>query len=95
MTLQEFKDNLSKLTTGMTTRDGHTKGVCIQCRNPPEFYSEMGRKEYGISGLCEFCFDLCDPQRCKNCTAPKSWHDHKKTPCTNWEPIDIEDIPED
>jgi len=34
-------------------------GMCISCREPalPKCYSEAGRREYGISGLCEKCFD--------------------------------------
>ena len=34
-------------------------GVCVQCRQPalPKCYSEAGRREYRISGMCEECFD--------------------------------------
>jgi len=33
--------------------------LCIQCKEPalPKCYSDAGRKEYRISGLCELCFD--------------------------------------
>ncbi len=42
---------------GMTKREAHRNGVCISCHKPPTFYSQAGRKEYFISGLCEPCFD--------------------------------------
>lgn len=34
-------------------------GLCIECHQPalPRCYSEAGRREYSISGLCERCFD--------------------------------------
>lgn len=34
-------------------------GLCISCHKPalPRCYSEAGRREYSISGLCEKCFD--------------------------------------
>lgn len=34
-------------------------GLCISCHEPaiPKCYSEAGRREYSISGLCEKCFD--------------------------------------
>lgn len=38
-------------------------GLCVECGLPalPRCYSDVGRREYRISGLCEKCFDeLCD-----------------------------------
>ena len=57
--LDEFKDGLSKVAFGMTKAEAHAKGVCTQCREPaiPKCYSDAGRNEYSISGLCEQCFD--------------------------------------
>ncbi len=57
--LQQFKDELSKSIYKMTKAEAHEKGICIQCNEPalPNCYSEAGRKEYQISGLCEKCFD--------------------------------------
>ena len=33
--------------------------ICIRCHRPAyeHCYSEMGKREVGISGLCEECFD--------------------------------------
>ena len=58
-TLQEFKDNLARELYGQTAEDAKHSGLCIQCKEPalPKCYSEAGRKEYQISGLCEKCFD--------------------------------------
>lgn len=59
MTLQEMKDSFSKNLFGMTKDKATTKGICIQCKEEalPKCYSDAGRKEYYISGLCEKCFD--------------------------------------
>lgn len=85
--LQAFKDALSRAATGLTVVEARAKGICAQCRNPPEFYSEGGRREYPISGLCEFCFDMaCDPELCRDCGTPSSWHKHGKTPCKEFNP---------
>lgn len=84
-----FKRALQDLVHGLSARAARVNGLCVQCRNEPEFYSEAGRKEFGITGLCEFCFDAgCDPVRCANCTAPESWHTHGKTPCRDWLPVE-------
>lgn len=58
-TLQDFKDDLAKELYGMTTEDALKKGLCIQCKEEalPKCYSDAGRREYKISGLCEKCFD--------------------------------------
>ena len=57
--LQQFKDNLAKGLHGMTVSEGVGKGICIECRQPAlaNCYSDAGRKEFRISGLCEKCFD--------------------------------------
>jgi hypothetical protein len=41
-------------------KQGQTRsGLCIACHEPalPKCYSEAGRREYAISGMCEKCFD--------------------------------------
>jgi hypothetical protein len=57
--LQQFKDDLAKSIYGQTTEDAKATGLCIQCKQPAfeNCYSEAGRREYRISGLCEKCFD--------------------------------------
>jgi len=59
MSLQEFKDKLAKETFGMIVKDALEQGICISCREEalPKCYSEAGKREYRISGLCEQCFD--------------------------------------
>jgi len=59
MNLQTFKDNLAKELYGETTEEAHKVGLCIQCKQLalPNCYSEAGKREYRISGLCEKCFD--------------------------------------
>ena len=64
-------NRLAKSTYGMTAEDAHSRCVCIRCQepvmvqaadgaakyNPELFYSEPGKKEWDISGMCEKCFD--------------------------------------
>ena len=59
MGLQEVKDKLAFDLFGQTKDQAVSTGLCIQCKEPalPKCYSDAGRKEYGISGLCEQCFD--------------------------------------
>lgn len=44
---------------GIIKEEAFAKGICIECCEPalPKCYSNAGRKEYHISGLCEQCFD--------------------------------------
>jgi len=57
--LQQLKDNLATELYGQTTQSAQATGLCIQCHKPAmeNCYSEAGRREYLISGLCEKCFD--------------------------------------
>ena len=59
MNLQDFKDVIAKDIYKMTTKEAIEKGICIQCHETalPKCYSEAGKREYKISGLCEECFD--------------------------------------
>jgi len=59
MNLQVFKDNLAKELFGKTTQEAKAEGLCAQCKEEalPKCYSEAGRREFTISGLCEKCFD--------------------------------------
>jgi len=57
--MQEFKDKLATELYGETATAAQERGTCLQCKLPAleRCYSEAGRKEYRISGLCEVCFD--------------------------------------
>lgn len=59
MNLEDFKNDLTKSLYGMTKDEAVQKGICVQCKNPIEgrIYSNAGKREYKISGLCEICFD--------------------------------------
>ena len=59
MNLKELTDNIAKDIYGTTPSEAKKTGLCIQCKEEalPKCYSEAGRREYQISGLCEKCFD--------------------------------------
>ena len=57
LSLRQFKDQLATEAHGMTIDEAHAAGVCLACKQPPEFKTDLGRKEYRISGLCEACFE--------------------------------------
>lgn len=44
---------------GIDPEKAKEDGICIQCKQPaiPRCYSDAGRREFYISGLCELCFD--------------------------------------
>lgn len=56
---QEYSEELAKALFGKTKAETIPTGLCISCGQPAlaNCYSEAGRKEYYISGLCEKCFD--------------------------------------
>ena len=58
-TLQQLKDDMAKDLYGTTVEESTKKGLCIQCGEEalPKCYSDAGRREFKISGLCEKCFD--------------------------------------
>lgn len=58
--LKNFQSEVAK-EAGMNM-DNKSKGLCVQCGKPAleNCYSEAGRREVSITGLCERCFD-------KNC----------------------------
>lgn len=68
--LQNFIDDTARTLFNMTVAEAHEKGMCINCKSPIRFelgadetgengqiYSDAGAKEYGISGMCETCYD--------------------------------------
>lgn len=73
--LDKVKDLLARETFGMSKTDAIAHNICINCRQTPLFYTQLGIREYKITGLCEFCFDLiCDPEQCQICSKPESFH---------------------
>lgn len=64
--LKEIQDNLAKDCFGQTKGDAQEDMTCISCKLPVvnRIKTDLGWKEYGISGLCEICFDeITDPDR--------------------------------
>lgn len=57
MDLRAFVDAGYKEAGWLTLTEAHEKQLCVSCRKPPTFYSDAGRREYSMSGLCEPCFD--------------------------------------
>jgi hypothetical protein len=55
--LEHFKNELSKNIYGMSKSEAIAKNICVSCKQPPTFYSDAGKAEYKISGLCEPCWD--------------------------------------
>ena len=67
----DIASHTAKQIFGMTLKDAHSKGICIRCQepalvmsadgtskyNPELFYSQAGKQEWNISGICEKCFD--------------------------------------
>lgn len=58
-TVEDFQKQLMKDSFGILAQKEQNTGNCIQCKEPaiPNCYSEAGKKEFKISGLCEKCFD--------------------------------------
>jgi len=81
--LEVFKAMLRKNANLEDTATSIPAGMCISCRQPalPKCYSDAGRREYAISGMCEQCFDECTKEddtedlgpptgKCANCSGP-------------------------
>jgi hypothetical protein len=80
--IAECLDGIGAKLFGMTLTEAHEKGVCIDCKEEAmgKCYSEAGRKEYGISGLCEACFDAMfarDDARDKDDEEDDEWADEE------------------
>jgi len=55
--LKKLQDMFSERLFGMSKDEAIKKGICIECKQPATFYSDAGKREYKLSGLCEHCFD--------------------------------------
>lgn len=56
---KSLRNKISQSIFNMDIDSAHEKGICINCGQEAlsNCYSERGREEYWISGLCEKCFD--------------------------------------
>ena len=50
-------DELALQLYGITPRQAWHNRICISCKRDITWTSEIARKEYYISALCETCFD--------------------------------------
>lgn len=59
MNLNNLKDELAKSSFGITKDEAQQKRICINCQNPimGRVKTEAGVREYGITAMCEICFD--------------------------------------
>ena len=67
--LVKLADGLSKNFFGLTLSEAFQQGICISCKQKVYYsadgkaekeghiYSVAGQNEYGITALCEYCFD--------------------------------------
>lgn len=57
--MQKLKQELAKQVFGEDAVFNMEAGLCIACKEPAlaKCYSDAGRREVAISGLCEVCWD--------------------------------------
>lgn len=57
--LTKLAEELCQDLHQITMAEAQAQGICVSCKEPalPKCYSEAGRREYRISGMCERCFD--------------------------------------
>ena len=61
--LKEYQDECALRAFGMTAGQAQAEGICVRCKTPPAFHSEIGEREYWIPALCEECFDFIGGKR--------------------------------
>lgn len=59
MDVKTFVDYQMQVAFGPDALKNRQAGLCIECGQPAleKCYSEAGRREVRISGICEICFD--------------------------------------
>lgn len=57
--IQQVCNTIASHAFGMSIFDARRTGVCVKCHQPAlaNCKTDAGRREYGISGLCEICWD--------------------------------------
>lgn len=59
--MSESTTTIMKLVTGILEErdEAQRTGLCVECGQPAagRCYSEAGRREFKLSGMCEVCFD--------------------------------------
>ena len=57
--IEKLVEDVGIKVFGISPTEARSKGLCVQCKEPAisKCYSEAGRREYRISGMCETCFD--------------------------------------
>ena len=55
----EIIEALGREAFGASPSDRKAKGLCVDCGQPAleRCYSEAGRRDVAITGMCELCFD--------------------------------------
>ena len=59
MSLDDFKNYISRQAYGISKGEAHAQDICVKCKELwwKKTRSQAGKQEYQISGLCEDCFD--------------------------------------
>jgi hypothetical protein len=62
--LKDFLDAGFTEAFGITREAAWEQGICVECKQPPTFSTEAGKREYRLSAMCEPCFDklMADPE---------------------------------
>ena len=65
--LDDIKNHLARQAFGETAAEALRLGHCVNCKMPHRLtesdkgpgstWTEAGRREIGLSGICEHCFD--------------------------------------
>jgi hypothetical protein len=58
--LNDLLGSLACQAFEQTKHEAHAAGTCLKCKEPalPKCHTDAGVREYGISGMCESCFDM-------------------------------------
>ena len=59
---RHYSNHTHSVLHGISIEEAQDKGICVECGLPAldRCYSNRGKEEYQISGLCELCFDAIE-----------------------------------